>query len=261
MVHDLPVPSVRTALRRLLPHLLQAQAENLNEADTVQRLIKVFEEVLGYDPMAEISRESQIKGKFVDVTIKIDGVTRFLVEVKAAGVALRDRHAEQARGYAAQGNVPWVLLTNGTAWILYHLTFEEGIEFDRVFSLELTSDLDDDACALLALLHRDSVRRELHEEFWRRKSALSPENLGRALFTESVLRLLRREIRRVHGIFVDEDSLVSGLKGLFSVEVREQMGPVKVRRYRKRMKATTEETPPTSTPPVGDGDSTPPETA
>jgi fumarate hydratase class II len=49
---------VRRALSKLAPHLLQAQAENLNEADTVPRLIKVFEEVLGYDAMQDISREA-----------------------------------------------------------------------------------------------------------------------------------------------------------------------------------------------------------
>ena len=70
---------IRKPLKKMLPHLLQAQAANLNEADTVLRLIKVFEEVLGYDGMTDISREAEMKKKFVDVVLKVDGVIRLLV--------------------------------------------------------------------------------------------------------------------------------------------------------------------------------------
>ena len=38
---------IKRALRKYLPHLQKAKADNLNEADTVQRLVKVFEEVPG----------------------------------------------------------------------------------------------------------------------------------------------------------------------------------------------------------------------
>lgn len=82
---------IRKPLKKYLPHLLKAREDNLNEADTVQRLIKVFEEVFGYDPMGEISREAAIKDRFVDVAIKIDNAVRFLVEAKSAATVLRDR--------------------------------------------------------------------------------------------------------------------------------------------------------------------------
>jgi len=104
---------IRRPLKKFLPHLLKAQEESLNEADTIQRLVKVFEEVLGYDAMTEITREKQVKDKYVDIAIKIDGAVRLLVEAKAAGTTLRDRHIEQAERYAAEGNIRWVLLTNG----------------------------------------------------------------------------------------------------------------------------------------------------
>lgn len=83
-------------LKKYLPHLLKAQEDNLNEADTLQRIVKVFEEVFGYDVLTEVTREKQIRDKYVDLAIKIDGVTKLLVEVKAAGITLRDRHIDQA---------------------------------------------------------------------------------------------------------------------------------------------------------------------
>lgn len=132
---------IRSNLQKFLPHLLKAQEENLNEADTCQRLIKFFEEVLGYDVLTEISREKQIKDKYIDFAIKVDDAVRLLIEAKAAGITLRDRHIEQAERYAAEGNISWVLLTNGIQWILYHLTFDEGIEYERVFGVDVTTYL------------------------------------------------------------------------------------------------------------------------
>lgn len=46
--------------------------------------------------------------------------------------------------------------------------------------------------------------------------------------------MVRREIRRANRIAIDEERLVSGLKELFSVEARDAMGPIKVKRRRRR---------------------------
>src|SRR6185295_10965798 len=96
---------IRKPLKKFLPHLQKATEDGLNEADTVQRLIKVFEDVLGYDPMSEISREASIKDKFVDIALKIEGSIRILVEAKSVGTVLRDRHIDQAQAYAANANI------------------------------------------------------------------------------------------------------------------------------------------------------------
>src|SRR5262249_28809915 len=161
---------------KMLPHLVQAQNDNLNEADTVQRLIKVFEEVLGYDAMNDISREAQMKNKFIDIVLKIDGVIRLLVEEKAAGEKLRDRYIEQAHTYASRYNYRWVLLTNGITWHLYHLTFEEGIEYERAFAIDLSdSSKFDGAAEQLSLLHKQSIKKGDLDEFWQRATALGPE--------------------------------------------------------------------------------------
>jgi hypothetical protein len=158
---------IRKPLKKFLPHLLQAAQDNLNEADTVQRLIKVFEDVLGYDALSEISREASVKDKFVDVALKIDGATRVLVEAKSASTTLRDRHIEQAQSYAANANVRWVLLTNGVTWNLYHLTFDEGIEATLAFSIDLSGgELDDRASEMLGLLHRHSVKKGQLDAYW-----------------------------------------------------------------------------------------------
>lgn len=224
---------IRKPLKKLLPHLLRAREENLNEADTLQRIIKVFEEVLGYDPLSELSREAQVKDRYVDVAVKLDGTVQLLVEAKSAATLLRDRHIEQAQHYAAQSNIPWVLLTNGLAWNLYHLSFEEGIEYVRVFAVDLAEDDIDKATESLSLLHRQSIMKGELEEYWEHRVALSPDSIGRALFTEEVLRLVRREIRRQDGILIDPEDLAAAIYSMLSTEAQVQIGSLKIRRRRK----------------------------
>jgi len=245
---------IRRPLKKFVPHLIKAREDNLNEADTSQRLVKFFEEVLGYDAFTEITKEQQVKDKYVDLAIKIDDSVRLLVEIKAAGVTLRDRHIEQAERYAAEGNIRWVLLTNGVVWNLYHLTFEEGIEYERVFSVDLSSDPEGRAPDLLGLLHRKSVRKGEHEDFWQKRAAMSPESIGRALFTEDVLRFIRREIRRLEGLLVDEEDLANAIHRMFTPEARERIGPLRIRR--KRRSPRPREVPSSETEPDISGEET-----
>ena len=213
----------------------------MNEADTVRRVTKVLEDVLGYDPLAEISREAQLKGKYLDILIKVDDVAKLIVEVKRAGIKLRDRHIDQAYTYASTNNIPWVLLTNGVVWNLYHLTFEEGIEYEKAFSLDF-SKLDLDAAAdKLALLHRENVLKGGLEDFWECQIALSWPSIAKALFQEDVLRRIRREIRHTAGILIDTEDLSERLREMMSPEVRETIGQVKVRKRTRRRKAPDRE--------------------
>lgn len=235
-------PNINHQLKKYVPHLLKAQEDNLNEADTLQRIIKVFEDVLGYDMLSEISREMQIKCKYVDLTLKIDGAIKFLVEAKSAGTPLRDRHIEQGERYAAEGNIPWILLTNGVEWILFHLTFDEGIEYERVFCVDLSAQSVEEAAELLALLHRQSIKDGAHEEFWQQRVAMSADSIGKAIFNESVLLFIRREIRRHNGTLIAVEDLAEGIYSLFTKDAQVRIGPVKVhgRRGVKRAPAAKE---------------------
>lgn len=228
---------IRRPLKKFLPHLVQAKNDNLNEADTVMRVIKVFEDVLDYSAMSEITRESNIKDKYVDLAIKIDDAIRILVEVKSAGTILRDRHIEQAERYAAEGNHRWVVLTNGTAWNLYHLTFAEGIDYERLFAVDLSNEQEiENAIECLALLHRRCVRKGELDDHWAHRAALNPASISKALFSEDVLRMIRRDVRKREGLSIDEEDLATALHEMMSVEAREQMGPMRIRRRRKASK-------------------------
>ena len=241
---------IRMALKKFIPHLLKAREENLNEAQTAQGLVKMFQDVFGYDMLSEISREMQVKGKFVDISLKIEGVVRLLIEVKDAATVLRDRHIDQAKGYAAEGNIRWVLLTNGVDWILFHLTFEEGIEYVKVFTVDLAGPDIDKAADQLGLLHRQSIKRGELEDYWLQHAALTPAAIGKALFHEDVLRRLRRELRKNEDILIDEEDLANAVHSMFTPEVREQIGPMKIRRKRSPKPAKAEDKVPEAQAPV-----------
>lgn len=226
---------IKKPLKKFLPNLVKARDENLNEADTVQRIMKLLEDVLGYDALEDLSREANMKGKFVDVLVKVDGRPRLIVEAKSASTKLRDRHIEQAQSYASRNNYPWVVLTNGLDWILYHLTFDEGIDYVRAFTINLEDkEKFDDAAADLALLSRQSIKKGELEDFWKKVSALSPGAVGKALFDEQVLNVLRRELRRETGLLVDIEDLADAIKSMLEPDARAAIGPVRIRKHKPK---------------------------
>ncbi len=227
---------IRRPLKKFLPHLLRAKEEGLNEADTVQRITLFLDNVLAYDPMSEISHESQIKEKYVDIAVKIDGTIRWLIEAKSATSPLRSRHLDQAELYAAEGNHPWVVLTNGVVWQLYHLTFDEGIEYERLFEVDLSVMELDRAAELLGLLHRTAIAKGAHEEYLRHRQALGPASLAKAVFSYECLTLIRRHLRRRDGVLLDVEDIATAIKELLSTEAREQIGVIRIHRKRKNRK-------------------------
>ena len=229
--------NIAKPVKRFVPHLIRARDENLNEAETVKFIGMFFKDVLGYDEVAEITYESKIKEKFVDIAVKINGVVRLLVEAKRAGVTLRDRHIDQARHYAADANIRWVLLSNGIVWNLYHLTFEEGVDYERMFSVDIASDPIEKVSECLGLLHRKSLIKGEHEEFWQRRVALSPESIARVLFSENVLRFIRKEIRKREEILIDIEDIAKELFQTFSPTAQGRIGAVKIYKSKHKRKA------------------------
>jgi hypothetical protein len=233
------IPDIRRSLRRFAPQFLDARESALNESETVARLRRFFEDVLGYDPMNDIASETLMQHKYVDLCLKIDGTIRLLLEAKAANVQLRDRHISQAESYASHNNYRWVVLTNGVDWHLYHLTFEEGIENERAFAVSLdTEEGLEEAAKKLAILHKQSIRKGELEKFWDKATAMCAGSIGKAMFSDDVLRVLRREIRRSCGVLIDPEDLAAAIHDMLSQEAREEIGPVKVRRKRRKQPVT-----------------------
>lgn len=228
-------PQLKTNLKRYAKLFKEAADKNLNEADTVMRLTRFFEEVLGYDPFNEITREQAIKGTFVDIALKVEEDIRILVEVKAAGISLREGHTQQAQNYAANKGIPWVLLTNGCRYILYRVHLDGAIEAIEVFDVDLAGGHADATAERLALIHRKAMKKGVElEKFYRLQRTLSAETIMKALATEAVLATLCRELRAITGTRVPEEDVFAALKGLLKdgavladLKIRRKPKPVK----------------------------------
>lgn len=235
-------------LKRYAQAFREARERGANESDTVMFLVKFFEEVLGYDPLAgEISKEVAIKDRYCDIGLKIAGSIEVLVEAKAAGnKGLRERDIEQAENYASRHGIEWVLLTNGIEWQLYHVSFSEGegegIRHDLAFETNLLDDTSEKAWEVLGLLAKEAFEKDLLDDFWIHRKALSPASLVRTLFTEPVLNVLRRELNREAEIRLDMEDVFEAVRDVLSKESLMVAGDItlKKRRKKRRAKAATE---------------------
>ena len=128
----MPIPNrarerIVAGLKRLVPIVAQQKARDVSEADTVTLAKDLLSEVMGYDKYAELTSEHAIRGTYCDLAVKIDDKLSMLIEVKAAGSELDDRHVKQAIDYAANAGLEWVALTNATVWRLYRDIFAKPI--------------------------------------------------------------------------------------------------------------------------------------
>jgi len=115
----------------------QAKNRDINEADTVVIITDILTMLFGYDKYTEITREYAIKNTFCDLAVKLEGSIKFLIEVKAVGITLADKHYQQALDYGANNGTEWIILTNGLNWKIYKVKFEKPIKTEFVCEFNL----------------------------------------------------------------------------------------------------------------------------
>lgn len=202
-------------MKRLGPILQQQRARDVSEADTVTLVKDLLAEVFGYDKYAELTGELAIRGTYCDLAIKLDDKFVQLIEVKAIGIELNDRHVKQAIDYAANKGIEWVVLTNAVFWRLYHVVFAKPIDKKLVAEIDVTTlDCRQDAdLEKLYLFTKEGFKKGVHVELRDRQNATSRFLLA-ALLTrnEGVVGAIRRELRRVVDVNISEDEVLKVLQ-------------------------------------------------
>jgi hypothetical protein len=204
-----------SGLKRLLPIMLQQKARDVSEADTVTLVKDVMAEVFGFDKYAELTSEHAIRGTYCDLAVRIDEKLVALVEVKSTGTDLDDRHVKQAIDYAANQGVVWVLLTNGSVWRLYEVSFGKPIDKRLLIQVNLTT-LDirrDDCVECLAPFMKEGFVKGVQEEMRDRQDATSRYLLSALILNnDSVIGAIRRELRRVVDVMVGDGEIIKVLR-------------------------------------------------
>src|SRR5947207_8244806 len=186
-------------IKRFQPIVSASRARDDGEADTVMVVTDMLGEVFGYDKYSEVTAEHAIRGTFCDLATKIDGAIQALVEVKAVGLDLKDQNVKQAVDYAANQGVDWVILTNAAHWRIYSVTFAKPIDEELVIDIDFcgVNPRNVQDVESLYLLCKEGWVKSVLGEYQTRKQALSRFFLGAMILSDTVLEVIRRELRRV----------------------------------------------------------------
>ncbi|MEK6212224.1 MAG: restriction endonuclease subunit R [Pseudomonadota bacterium] len=212
------VERIAAGLKRFQPVLVSAKSRDVNESDTVVIVTDLLQEVFGYDKYAEITSEHMIRSTFCDLAVKLEGALAFLIEVKAIGHELKDQHIKQVVDYAANQGCEWVALTNSVVWKVFRVRFSKPIEHDLVvdFDLLAVNHRSGEDIELVSLLAKEGWQKANLGEYHSQRQALSRFTLGALILSDTVLEVLRREIRRMSpDVRVELDQI----KGVLAADV------------------------------------------
>lgn len=179
--------------------LQNAHDRDVNECDTVTIVKDVLASVMGFDKYEEITSEYAIRGTYCDLATKLDGAVRYLIEVKAIGLALKENHLRQVVSYGSSLGVPWVVLTNGIIWEVYRIKFEQPVSHEFVFGFDFSqlSIRKSDDVERLFLLCREGVQKSAIDDFHAFTQIVNRFTIAAIISSEPVLAVLRRELQRL----------------------------------------------------------------
>ncbi len=191
----------------------QAKSRDINEADTVVIVTDFLTSIFGYDKYTEVTREYAIKNTYCDLAIKVEGSLKFLIEVKAIGITLADKHYQQALEYGANNGTEWIILTNGLIWKVYKVRFEKPIRTDlvcefNVLDLKTKSQTDIDK---LYILCKEGLKKNAIDEFTEHRMIVNKYYIGAIIQSESVLDVIKREIKKINPLLKVENDEVKAL--------------------------------------------------
>lgn len=192
-------------IKRYRTILLEMQKRDVSEADTVTVINDMLADLCGYDKYYEVTSQYAIRGTYVDLAVKVAEEIRYLIEVKAIGINLRDLHVKQAIDYAANQGIEWVVLTNGAVWRIYKVHFGQPIEKILVSEIDLLASgiKTDVIIECFGNLSKECFSKSTMADLLREKQITNKFTVAAILMTDEVLESLRKEIRRLSGIRVD----------------------------------------------------------
>lgn len=189
-------------VKKFQPILIKARDKDINESDTVTIVSDLLADLFGYDKYTDITSEFSIKKTFCDLAIKIDGQPRLLIEVKAAGIDLKDNHIRQAVDYGANSGVEWVILTNGITWKVYKIIFAKPVDTELVYEIDMAiinpkkqGDLE-----LLYYISKEGMGKTSKaslDSYHEQKQLLNKFVIGQIILTEACLDVIRKSIKKI----------------------------------------------------------------
>lgn len=127
---------------------------------------------------------------------------------------LNENHLRQARDYAINEGVQWVIVTNAGTWQVYRVDINKRKsppipEVFEVFSVTLsnTDMRPGDRAEWLYLLTEEASRKDELELWYEKRKAISPENLAKVILCKDVVDRIRLTIKKDTGITFPNEEL------------------------------------------------------
>lgn len=191
---------------------LRKEFSTVDESATRIMVNNFLTEILGYKELEEIKTEYRIRSAYADYVIQLQRKKHFIVEVKSIELDLSEKHLRQSLGYAANEGVDWILLLNGREIQLYRVNFGKPVTTTLIYKLNLM-DNDDlkKAPEIVWYLTKKAVEKGELEKFWKRTTALNPENLSKLLYSEEIVKRLRNDLKAQTGIYFQVEDVALSL--------------------------------------------------
>jgi predicted type IV restriction endonuclease len=186
-------------LRKYNRILQDALDRDINEADTAQLVADMLSNLFGFDRYAEVTAEYAIKATYCDLAVKKDGEIAFLLEVKAIGRDLKEHHLRQAVDYGVHQGIQYVVLTNAVTWEIYKITFERPVQYELICAIDMraVSPRRQDDQEKLFLLCREGIAKAAMRDYHQHVQAVNRFVIAAVLQSDSVVAVIRREVRRL----------------------------------------------------------------
>lgn len=193
---------IKKGLRRMTSIVEKGRAEDFKEADTRKIVSDILCEYLGWDRFDNVTAEQMIGSRFADYVVRTSDEEVFVVEVKQIGLKLKETHLNQARQYAVDEGIDWIILTNGDDWQVYRTKLEGKIPVTKLVFRVTISDKETapaQKTELLYLLSEEAHRKNEIDDYYQRRIALSGENLADHIISTEVINKLRVAIKNTTG--------------------------------------------------------------
>lgn len=198
---------LRKHVRKYQRVLCNARDRDVHESDTVKIVTGILADVFGFDIWNEITGEYLIHGTYCDLATRKGDDIQYLIEVKAIGFKLNEKHLGKVVGYAVKAGVEWGVLTNGILWELYHIQFDKPVDWELVarFNFPEMNPRKQDDRELLFLLCKEgeTARTQAGEN----REVMNRHVIGAAILSKPVVSAIRRILHYMVDKTLDPDKV------------------------------------------------------
>lgn len=206
---------IKSNLSKYKQILKNAKDKDVTEANTVPIVSDILVGIMGWDKYSDITREHETHGTYCDLGIHLGEKLHILIEVKRVGIPLDVKHLKQAKDYASNEGVDWVILTNGVEWDAYKVLFRKPVSVERVFSfnfLEITAR-NKKAIEHIYSISKEGVKKEALKHVHEESQVTNRFVIAGLVMSEPVIQTLKREIKKLSkGVKVDDAFILNMLK-------------------------------------------------